>query len=439
MATSSDSPPEPSITVDPVLSREPVLVPQEHGSGGAPVAILGWSLFVVEAMRRSGRPWYLVAEPSWRNYAQANRVPFVPAEIGEFDALAARELALELQRLEVAFAVPLYEPTVEWAGAINALLQDDETIAEWSLLFRDKAMMKRRAQLHDIPVGVFRGADDRAEVVQFLEHVNQALLAHEGVNPVHVKAFDEAGCKGHYVIRSAEDVESVPEQAFPCLVESDLEGIEIACEVWIHQREIVFMNISEYVHLGHSVMMPPSPVLEARREEIRAANQRLIEAFDIDYGFIHPEWFLKEDGSIHFGEVAYRVPGGNAFELIERAYGFDPYLGQVLCMDRAADHEAVRAFFPDERRARGHAGALLVYPRGREVSGIDVPEGLVIDPAFESHDLVMPAAREVPPHDGFVTGTHWGNVYFFSDDPERIRRLCLKYENHDFYRGTSGR
>lgn len=398
------------------------------------VAILGWSLYAIEAMRRSGRDFYIVAGPSYYDYARANGVPYVPCDLTGFDPERARWLGKELERLGVRFTVPLYEPTVEWWGAVDAVLRDEPDLPAWASLFRNKATMKRRAQLHDIPVGVFREAKTRAEVVEFLDHVNEALLASEPVKPVHIKAFDEAGCKGHYVVRQAEDTEKVPDEAFPCLVESDLEGQEIACEIFIHDGEIVFMNISEYVHLGHSVFVPPSPALEARREEIRAVNQKLIEAFDIQSGFIHPEWFLADDGSIHFGEVAYRVPGGMAFELIERAYGFSPYEGQVLCMDPAVSHDEVVEFFPDETCARGHAGVLLVYPNVERIESIEVPEGLIRDPAFECHDLVMPAERDVPQRDRFVNGTHWGTVYLFSDDPDRIRRLCLRYEDHDFYR-----
>lgn len=437
MRHDSETPREDDATrVQPTPNGALVQPSERRDESKSTVAILGWSLFAIEAMHRRDQPFYVVGPPAMAEYANANQVPYVCWDTSSFHPADAHRLALTLQKLGVDYTVPLYEPLVEWHGAVDAELRGEPDRAEWVQLFRNKAMMKRRAQLFDIPVGVFREAKNRAEVVEFLDHVNVALLAHEPVIPVHIKAFDEAGCKGHFVIRSAEDAEAVPDEAFPCLVESDLEGQEIACECWIHDGEIVFMNISEYVHLGHSVFVPPSPALEARREEVRAMNERLVDAFGIRSGFIHPEWFLADDGSIHFGEVAYRVPGGNAFELIARAYGFDPYAAQVLCMDPAADHQDVVDFFPPEDRFRGHAGVLLVYPSDvdDEVREVHVPEALTDDPAFESHDLVLPAARQVEEREHFVNGTHWGNVYLFSDDPERIRRLCSKHERHAFYR-----
>lgn len=398
------------------------------------VAILGWSLFALEAVRLMKKPHVVVGDPTFADYAQIHGVPFVPCDMTHFEPLGASQLATKLQAMGVDYAVPLYESTVEWCGAVNAVLLDDPSLHEWSLLFRDKAMMKRRAQLSDIPVGVFRDADDRDDVARFSDQVNHALLSHEPVKPVHIKAFNEAGCKGHYVIRSRADVDRVPDSAFPCLVESDLVGQEIACEVFVHDGEIAFLNISEYIKLGHSVIVPPGPELEARREEILAINQRLVDAFDVKNGLLHPEWFLADDGSIHFGEVAYRVPGGQAFELIERAYGFNAYQAQILCMDPAVTREQVRQFFPAEDDALGHAGILLTYPPPGTVNDFHVPEGLSRDPAFEGHDMVRPGERTVEASEQFVNGTHWGAVYLFSDDPDRIVHLCRKYESHPFYR-----
>ncbi len=398
------------------------------------VAILGWHLGTIEAMHRTDRSWWIVGPSDCGDYARTYGIPFVAWDLSHYSASSAHQLAAVLREKGVDFTVPLFEPLVEWHGAIDAELRRDPGRADWVQLFRNKAMMKRRAQLRDIPVGVFQEARTREEVGEFFDQVNHALLAHEPVRAVHIKALREAGCKGHYRVASEDELAAVPENAFPCLVESDLEGQEIACEVWIHDREIVFMNISEYVRLGHSVFVPPSAALEERREEIRTMNQRLVEAFEIERGFIHPEWFLAADGSIHFGEVAYRVPGGNAFELIERAYGFSPYEAHVLVMDPASDPEEVRDFFPAEDEWLGHAGVLLAYPTGAEVHEVELPPALVEDPAFVSHDLMLPFDRKVEQRPFFLNGTHWGNIYLFSDDPERIRRLCQKFERYPFYR-----
>jgi hypothetical protein len=100
---------------------------------------------------------------------------------------------------------------VEWAGAINSVLLDNPRLMGQSMLFRDKALMKRRAQLGGIRVGIFEEARDRTDVIHFLRRVNQALLKLDGDpnDPIHFKAFDKAGCLGHRIIRTADDVDNI--------------------------------------------------------------------------------------------------------------------------------------------------------------------------------------------------------------------------------------
>ncbi|NIR76824.1 MAG: carboxylate--amine ligase, partial [Gemmatimonadetes bacterium] len=160
--------------------------------------------------------------------------------------------------------------------------------------------------------------------------------------------------------------------------------------------------------------------------------EKLIETFDIDFGFIHPEYFVTSDGKMYFGEVAYRPPGFKAFELIERAYGFNAYQALVLAFDPKTTQEEIDAFFPREVvDAKGHAGCFGVYPRRRVVSELRIPEETENDPYFEFHELSQPLEQKVTKRTAF--GTHWGLVYFFGDDPYRLRDLLKAQEELDFY------
>src|SRR5690606_3454275 len=218
------------------------------------------------------------------------------------------EIAQTLKDQGVDIAIPLFEETVEWAGAINSVLRDQPRLYGQALLFRDKALMKRRAQLGGIRVGIFEEARDKDDVIRFLKRVNQTLLKLEGDpnDPIHMKAFDKAGCLGHRVIRTPEDVYNIPDTEFPALLESHLDGLEFAVEAWIHNGKIRFLNISEYVTLGYSVFVPASPELEKDRPAITAQIEKLIKTFDI--GFVLSEYFFTSDGEMYFGEVAYRPP-----------------------------------------------------------------------------------------------------------------------------------
>ena len=397
------------------------------------VAILGWSINCIDALERFDRR-YVVVAPYWaEEYAKEHGIPYIP---WDFERLNDRsmEIAEQLKEAGVDVAIPLFEETVEWAGAINAVLMGNPRLHGQAVLFRDKALMKRRAQLGGIRVGIFEEAHDREDVVRFLKRVNQTLLKLEGDpdDPIHLKAFDKAGCLGHRVIRSPDEIDQIPDEEFPVLMESHLDGWEFAVEAWIYNGKIRFLNISEYVTLGYSVFVPATPELESWRNLITKEIEKLIKTFDIEFGFIHPEYFVTSDGTMYFGEVAYRPPGFKVFELLERAYGFNAYQGMVLCFDPKTTEAELDAFFPREVvDAQGHAGCFGVYPRRRVVSKLELPEETVNHDYYEYHELTPPQEETVTKRTAF--GTHWGLVYFFGDNPHRLRDLLRHQEELDFY------
>lgn len=397
------------------------------------IALLGWSLGAVEAADRFDRR-YVVVAPEWaEDYCKKNDIPFIP---WNFERLNDRslEIAERLKDEGVDVAVPLFEETVEWAGAINSVLMGNPRLHGQAVLFRDKALMKRRAQLGGIRVGIFEEAHEKDDVVRFLRRVNQTLLKLDGDpnDPIHLKAFDQAGCLGHRVIRTPEEVNAIPDSDFPLLMESHLDGWEFAVEAWIHDGKIRFLNISEYVTLGYSVFVPATPELESWREAITNEIEKLIKTFDIKFGQIHPEYFVTSDGTMYFGEVAYRPPGFKAFELIERAYGFNAYQASMLVFDPKTTEEEIQGFFPQAVvDAKGYAGCFGVYPRRRVVSKLEIPKETEDHPYFDSHELTAPMEETVTKRTAF--GTHWGLVFFFGDDPHKLRDLLKAQEDLDYY------
>ncbi|MFT6635742.1 carboxylate--amine ligase [Alcanivorax sp.] len=398
------------------------------------IALLGWSLNAVEAAENFDRR-YVVVAPDWAEaYCQEHDIPYVP---WNFERLNDRsmEIAQTLKDMGVDVSVPLYEETVEWAGAINSVLLDNPRLLGQAMLMRDKSLMKRRAQLGGIRVGIFEEAHDREDVIRFLKRVNQTLLKLDGDpnDPIHLKAFDKAGCLGHRVICTPDEVDAIPDEEFPSLMESHLDGWEFAVEAWIHDGKICFLNLSEYVTLGYSVYVPASPDLEQYRPQITQQIEKLIKTFDIEFGMIHPEYFVTSDGEMYFGEVAYRPPGFKVFELLERVYeGFNAYQASMLVFDPKATTEEVKAYFPKEVvDAKGHAGCFGVYPRRRVVSQLEIPEETEDHPYFESHELTAPMEEVVTKRTAF--GTHWGLIYFMGDDPKEMHRLLKRQEELDFY------
>ena len=397
------------------------------------IALLGWSVNAIKAAQNFDRR-YVVVAPEWAaDFCTANNIPFIAWDFVRLND-RSMEIATRLKEEGVDVAVPLFEETVEWSGAINSVLLDNPRMYGQSILFRDKALMKRRAQLGGIRVGIFEEAHEKEDVIRFMKRVNQTLLKLDGDpdDPIHVKAFDKAGCLGHRMIRTVDEIDNIPDEEYPLLMESHLSGWEFAVEAWIHDGKIKFLNISEYVTLGYSVFVPATRELESWRDAITKQIELLIKTFDIQFGQIHPEYFVTSDGTMYFGEIAYRPPGFKAFELIERAYGFSAYQASMLVFDPKSTKEEVDAFFPREVvDAKGYAGCFGVYPKRRVVSKLEMPKECVEHPYFDFHELVPPAEETVPERDAF--GTHWGLVFFFGDDPIKMRDLLKSQEDLDFY------
>ncbi|MFB5660319.1 acetyl-CoA carboxylase biotin carboxylase subunit family protein [Alteribacillus sp. HJP-4] len=409
--------------------------PQE----GKKLAIIGWSIPSMEAMDNLKKPYMVVSLPAFEEYANQHNIPFISWDFGKNPSYeevykSAELLHHRLKDLEVDHAIPVFEETVEWAGALNAHFRGDPHLFDHSVLFRDKAQMKRRAHMGGLKVGVFEEGNTKEDVRRFFKRVNQVLFRHRGdePDPIHVKALNKAGAAGHRIIRSEEDIDyKLKDDNFPCLMESHLDGVEVSCEAFICKGKVQFLNITEYVVFGYSMMVPPSPEIEKLRPAIREEVQKVVDTFDIDYGIIHPEFFLAEDGEIYFGEVAYRIPGGHIFDLMKKTYNFNPHEAHVLCCDPNTKEEELAEVFPDEKSAKGHASSFLIYPRVNHVNGVNFPEELEEHPAFDKHTLFRPADPKIQDLEGY--GNHLGTVFFYGDDSEQVKQPLYDYVDHDFF------
>jgi len=398
-------------------------------------AIIGWSLPAIESAQKLGKPFVVVSFEDFAPYAQEHDIPFVSWDFRVVnDAHNSLHLAELLKPYEVNVAVPLFEETVEWAGALNSIYRDDPSVFNRSLLFRNKAMMKRKALLSGLRVGLFDEVYDRAGLRKFYERLQEAQIHRPGVDElwVHIKPFDAMGAVGHRLLRSEEDIETKTKDTdFPCLAESHLPGREFSCEAFVHDGKMRFLNVTEYIRLGHTNFVPASERLEEKRPLIEKAMNTLIEGFGIQYGMLHPEWFLTEKDEISFGEVACRIPGGQIFELIEKSYGFDPIQALYLCSNPATTEDELESFFPKEA-PKVYSGCTMIYPSPGEITRLEIPDELEEDPDFWKHTLVPPARHKVgAEREGF--GNHYGCVYFHNDNPERMRELLVHYDGVDFY------
>jgi hypothetical protein len=400
-------------------------------------ALMGWSLPVIESMQKLDKPFVVVSYPDFENYAKENNIPFVSYQFDEWsDSSNSLDLKDKLDAFNVDVAVPLFEETVEWAGALNSLYRDDPKVLNRAFLFRNKAMMKRKALIGGLRVGLFEEVYNKEGVLNFMNRLNQANLQVDGEEDswVHIKPFASAGTVGHRLLRSKSDIaEKCVDDDFPCLAESHLPGKEFSCEAFVHGGKIRFLNITEYVKLGYSNFIPEGNYLHTKRDKIMKEMQKLVDLFGIQYGMIHPEWFLTENDELSFGEVACRIPGGHILELCGQAYGFDALAAFVCCHDPELSEEELGELLPPlDARPFNFYGNVMIYPHKNQISKLIIPEELKEESYFLDHNLVPPlSSQKVNSREGF--GNHFGTVNFKGEDPDRMTELLLHYENVDFY------
>lgn len=401
-------------------------------------ALLGWSLPVIESMQKSNKPYVVVSFPDFEPYAKENNIPFVPYQLDEWsDSSNSLDLFEKLKAFNADVAVPLFEETVEWAGALNSIYRNDPRVLNRAFLFRNKAMMKRKALIGGLRVGLFEEVHDRESVKAFMKRLNQANLQLDGEEDswVHLKPFASAGTVGHRLLKSMSDIDEQCEDSdFPCMVESHLPGREFSCEAFINKGKIRFLNITEYVKLGYSNFIPEGKYLESKRDLIHKHVQKLVDIFGIEFGMVHPEWFLTENDELNFGETACRIPGGHILELCGQAYEFDALLAFVVSHDPNSTEEELNEIFPPEGfKPKNHHGNVMIYPHKRQFSKLEIPQELNDEPYFVEHSLVPPLSTQKisDTREGF--GNHFGTINFKGEDPDRMTELLKHYQKVDFY------
>lgn len=400
-------------------------------------ALMGWSLPVIESMQKTGKSFVVVSFPDFEPYAKENDIPFLSYPLNEWsDTSNSWDLHEKLKAFNVDVAVPLFEETVEWAGALNSIYRDDPRVLNRAFLFRNKAIMKRKALIGGLRVGLFEEVYNREDVKKFMKRLNEANLQLEGESDswVHIKPFASAGTVGHRLLRSFDDIDNKVEDGdFPCLAESHLSGSEFSCEGFVHKGKLRWLNITEYVRLGHSNFIPEGNYLHEKRPLIWEMNQKMIDIFGIEFGMVHPEWFLDKNDNLNFGETACRIPGGHILELASKAYDFDALAAFVIAHDPSLTGEEFDAMFPPkDARPENFYGNVMIYPRKNKIEKLEIPQELQEEPYFLDHNLVPPlTTQKINSREGF--GNHFGTVNFKGEDPDRMRELLLHYDDVDFY------
>jgi biotin carboxylase len=170
------------------------------------------------------------------------------------------------------------------------------------------------------------------------------------------------GSGGRGMVRTSQ-VQVLEKLSSPqVLVERAIHGVEGSVESLIQDGTICFTNVTQYIRLGCENRVPGN-FSASLNSQILQLNAKVIRALKIERGLTHLEFYLLPDGSLLFGEIALRPPGGYLMPAIELAYEFDIWRAFV-------DIELGTQIAPLPQHARTHATSMVFHPGPGKVATI---------------------------------------------------------------------
>lgn len=237
----------------------------------------------------------------------------------------------------------------------------------------EKALMKRTVSAAGVAVAPFVTAGE-------CQH-RDALVERLGL-PLVIKREYGSGGREMRVVHDVTEMPGIVDAGW--MAEAFIDGVEMSVESFVACGEPLFVNFTQYREPRWANIVP-ADATKLPVDELLRMNRRVIEVLGIERGMTHMEVFLTRNGLV-FGEIAARPPGGRIMELLELAYGFDPW----------------RAFFAVEsgerpalpQRPKQVAGMRIVHPGPGTVLSVAGDGDVRSQPGFvDLHCTVRPGKR----------------------------------------------
>lgn len=361
---------------------------------------VGYRRRALDAARACGLQVVIVAE---KFPAQGRSFEGIECSLEEDQTDWQALAALAAQGRQISAVLALTERSVVPAALLRRHLGlADASAAVVARNVTDKLAMKLAISGAGLPCATFTQVGTEVD--------GEQLIAELGL-PLILKPRTGSGGRSKRLVRRRKDM---PDRLPPgYLAEGFVAGTEMSFESLVRNGEPIFTNPTAYFRPGWASIVPATlaPGIMAAVEEL---NTRALRALGVRDGFTHLEVFLTPRGPV-FGELAARPPGGHLTELIELAYGFDPWkawlrlaLGDSLELPQAA---------------RRTAGAWILHPRPGIVHSIAGLAAARAVPGVERLHLRVEPGTEVG--DRLGTGQEVGHLLATGRDRAEVEE-CLR-------------
>lgn len=313
----------------------------------ATLILVGGRDAAIRAAQEAGHQVVLVSDRKPLRRRREQLLGFVEVDLSATDQRAPTPCIREIERLAAEAGsntdavLAATERAVLPAAQIRRALGLSGNSPECAFACRNKLAMKESIRAAGLPCADFAAITRRTTAMSLISRLGLPLV---------IKPPDSSGSRGSVLAKRQRDVERHSKPGM--VAESFVHGLEMSVESFVNEGEVVFTNITEYLLPLWANVVPatlPAPTLDA----VHALNRAAIATLGIQRGMTHMELFLTADGPV-FSELAVRPPGGYLMELLQMAYGFDPW--QV-----AIDVELGKPVRLPQR-PRKYAGMWLLHP-----------------------------------------------------------------------------
>lgn len=190
---------------------------------------------------------------------------------------------------------------------------------------RNKIYMKQFYQKINIPHAEFASINNTDDIISFARGHGFPLI---------LKPTDSDSCINTYKISSPKDIPLLNDQ-IDWMVEEYINGKEyqICCivshgkvlDTYIASNPAPILDVFEGA-INANITLSPS---EKKPINAKPIMQKIVSSLGIDRGYIHGEFFIRQDGKFFMSEIAARLSGCEAPLNHAKAYGFD-FLHAIL-------------------------------------------------------------------------------------------------------------
>ncbi len=322
--------------------------------------------------------------------------------------------------------IPMNDFTVRSAAFVSEHYGINHNSVETVNKCRDKFLMKQILVAAGLPVPRFGCFSTLEELKQLAGEIGFPLVIKPrelagSVGVIKVSTLAELELSFHQCtsdVRALNVADMTPENMF--LVEEYIPATsEVSLEIFNQGDYHRVLAVTDkylgpepyFVELGHSV-----PSVHTENKSLIEIAERACQALGIQYGIAHFEARITPEGEIRIIEVGARTGGDTIMDLVERAYGINPYELHV------ASYLEVPVQIPEKLVALGLSAVSFLKTKEGVIEEVKLPKSLP--------EIIVNMQVTAKPKDVSEKPLSWrareGSIEFFW--PNRIPKI--EFDDH---------